>query len=80
MLTCAFKQPLDQHVYEGVIRILYHDMSDTNLAQVLSFMVDRELAVIKNDIARYYNADESQYLDVRKQLISCGYDDWLNEE
>lgn len=79
MLTCAFTHPLEQHTYEGVIRFLYYDMSDGCLAQVLSYMVDKEIAMIKDDIARYYNADESQYLDVREQLISCGYDDWLNE-
>lgn len=65
MLLRAFGVKVDQHVYEGVIRILYYDLPDSHVAQVLSYMVDRDMAVIKNEIAGYYNADESQYPDMR---------------
>lgn len=41
---------VDQHVYEGILRILYYDLPDSHVAQVLSYMVDRDMAVIKNEM------------------------------
>lgn len=49
MLLRAFGEKVDQHVYEGVIRILYYDLPDSHVAQVLSYMV-RDMAVIKNEM------------------------------
>lgn len=80
MLTTAFGKSLDQHDYEGVIRLLYSKMSDENLSVMLSYFVDKATTVIDNDIPKYYNADENDYFDVRERLIECGYEEWLNEE
>jgi|GEM_PF-5118612 len=50
MLLRAFGVKVDQHVYEGILRILYYDLPDSHVAQVLSYMVDRDMAVIKNEM------------------------------
>lgn len=65
--------------YFMVIKLLYEEMSDRNLALIIDIFSTKESYEIINDIYKAYdmNIDCS---DVKIKLKKNGYDDWLTEE
>jgi hypothetical protein len=83
LLQCAFPQGIGEQFYVPLISILYEQMSDRNLAQVIAEFTGRDYHSVLNDVYRV-GADlafSPQLVDsVRQRLMSCNYEAWLKGE
>ncbi|WNY84779.1 hypothetical protein NNQ28_10625 [Cronobacter dublinensis] len=80
MVFNGFGDKISQHEYEGLIVLLYEEMSDENLSKLLSYFIDKEPIIIHNDIAKYYKNDKELYMDVKVRLDNNDYANWLDDE
>ncbi len=81
MLKKAFPKGIDYTSYYPVVALLYENMSDKNLADIVSYFVDKDSSVILNDIyslnsVAINNKDKEE---VYKILKTAGYDEWIKE-
>lgn len=80
LIRRSYGSEVDRHEYEGLILFLYPELSDENLAIALSYFVDRDHFLIKNDIAIFCTASPLEYQDVKDRLSECGFVEWVNED
>ena len=82
LLKNAFPDGLNKDAYFAVIKLLYDDMSDRNLADVLSFVTGKPYEICYNDICgvSQRTLETSVYEFVKSRLYMNGYDDWLKED
>ncbi len=85
LLQCAFPQGIEESEYLPLLSILYKEMSDRSLAQVIAEWMGREYYAVLNDVYRVGAADlcplvsQGELDHVKQQLIQCGYEMWLLE-
>ncbi len=82
MLKKAFPKGIDYTFYFPVVYLLYDYMSDKNLADIISYFVDREYSIILNDI---YSINKVAINEADKRLVyeklkSAGFDEWSKEK
>jgi hypothetical protein len=83
LLKCAFPQGISEEFYSPLLAILYEEMSDRNLAQVIADFTGREYHAALNDVYRVASmATFSPELieAVQQKLMGCNYEDWLAGE
>ena len=62
--------------------LLYDEMSDRNLAEIVVHYTGRHYAVVLNDVYRVVTTDvpKAETIDkVKQRLLVCGYEEWLKE-
>lgn len=83
MLCDAFPEHcLTDKQYWHIIVLLYSEMSDRQLAKILSKFTDKEISIIYNDIAKISSLDytnDKEFNETKEKLIRCGYFQWLND-
>lgn len=80
LLQCAFPQRIEGQEYLPLLSVLYEQMSDRGLAQVVAEFTGREYPAVLNDVYRIGMAEGSFAVEeVKQKLIRCGYEKWLIE-
>jgi hypothetical protein len=87
LLQCTFPQGIEDQEYLPLLSILYEQMSDRSLAQVIAEFTGKDYPAVLNDVYRVGAAksfssavEVEEVLDsVKQNLIRCGYEKWLLE-
>jgi hypothetical protein len=85
LLQCAFPQGIGEQEYFPLLSILYEQMSNRSLAQVIAEFTGKEYPVVLNDVYRVGAAEafsstvEEVTDSVKQKLIHCDYEKWLLE-
>lgn len=85
LLQCAFPQGIEEQEYLPLLSILYEEMSDRSLAQVIAEFTGREYYAVLNDVYRVGAGEpvsssiEDTIDQVKQKLIRCDYEKWLIE-
>lgn len=86
LLQCAFPQGIEEQEYLPVLSILYEEMSDRSLAQVIADFTGKDYLAVLNDVYRVGAAEvfssstvENVRDSVKQKLIRCNYEKWLLE-
>ena len=83
LLQCAFPQGIEEQEYLPLLSILYEQMSDRSLAQVIAEFTGREYHAALNDVYRVGAAEASKVGEVvdsvNQKLMRCDYEKWLVE-
>jgi hypothetical protein len=80
LLQCAFPQGIDEQFYLPLLSILYEEISDRNLAQVIAEFTGRDYYSVLNDVYRVAVTSEfapEHIKSVRQKLMNCNYEEWL---
>ncbi|CBN56984.1 MULTISPECIES: DUF3349 domain-containing protein [Kamptonema] len=79
LIERAFPDGINQEDYLPLLALLYEQMSDRNLAEVVAYYTEKDYYSVLNDV---YSVQSSDVLisKVKERLLACGYDDWLQEE
>jgi len=81
LIKRSFPDEIKSKYYLPIMNILGEELSDRNLAEVMSFFVDIDPVLILNDVYRSYTEEVDDIL--KDEIISLfeknGYQDWLNE-
>lgn len=83
LLQCAFPQGISEQFYLPLLSILYEEMSDRNLAQVIAEFTGREYHAVLNDVYRVASTLtlSSELIGaVQQKLMGCNYEEWLAGE
>ncbi|QZZ20446.1 DUF3349 domain-containing protein [Leptothermofonsia sichuanensis E412] len=85
LLQCASPEGIEEQEYFPLLPILYEQMSDRSLAQVIAEFTGKEYPTFLNDVYRVGAAGVlssvvEEVLDsVKQKLIYCDYEKWLLE-
>jgi hypothetical protein len=83
LLQCTFPQGISDEFYLPLLSILYEEMSDRNLAEVISEFTRRDYHTVLNDVYRVAAIPISspELVEfVRQKLTNCNYEKWLVED
>ncbi|MBZ0296252.1 MAG: DUF3349 domain-containing protein [Anaerolineae bacterium] len=83
MLKCAFPDKVSTDDYIALMAILHSEMSFRNIADVLSAITQKSYGEVYNDVCGFQPSDVAHQVDiksVKKRLISCGFEAWLQED
>lgn len=84
MLTSAFPNGIDSDNYSPILSILYEEMSDRNIATVISLFTGKEYGKVLNDIysvaSGLNKVDKQAVINIKQYLLSFGYEKWLNSD
>lgn len=81
LIKSAFPDGIDEEVYLPLIAVIYEEMSDRNIAELFSILMQKDKDIVLNDVYKASSMD----LDLEKSrliehLDKFGYQDWLKEE
>ncbi len=81
MLKEAFDKGLSEAEYDATIKVLYDEMSDRNIAIVLSLITNKDESQVINDVYRVSQSNiEDGVVDKVKSILKpLGYEEWLDE-
>ena len=82
LIQCAFPNGIETQDYLPLLALLYDEMSDRNLAEIVVHYTGRHYAVVLNDVYRVVTTDvpKAETIDkVKQRLLVCGYEEWLKE-
>jgi hypothetical protein len=84
LLQCAFPQGVETQEYLPLLSILYEQMSDRSLAQVIAELTGKEYSIVLNDIYHVGSNTlptevRAALLSVQQKLTNCNYENWLTE-
>ncbi len=85
LLQCAFPQGVEKQEYLPLLSILYEQMSDRSLAQVIAEFTGREYHAVLNDVYQvgaaetFLSRGEEALSSVKQKLMHCDYEKWLIE-
>ncbi|MBV8887988.1 MAG: DUF3349 domain-containing protein [Chroococcidiopsidaceae cyanobacterium CP_BM_RX_35] len=85
LLECAFPQGIEEQEYLPLLSILYAQMSDRSLAQVIAEFTGSEYHAVLNDVYRVgaaetFSSEVQEVLNsVKQRLMPCDYEKWLIE-
>lgn len=79
LLQCAFPQGIEEKEYFPLLSVLYEQMSDRSLAQVIAEFTGREYSAVLNDVYQVGMEGSFGGEEVKQRLIRCGYEKWLLE-
>lgn len=83
LINCAFPDGIDPELYLPLLALLYDEMSDRNLAEVVATYTGKDYYRVLNDV---YHVNSTHALEVeaiakvRQRLLPCGYEKWLEQE
>lgn len=82
LINCTFPDGIESEAYFPLLALLYDEMSDRNLAEIVAECTGKDYSVVLNDVYRvkYTNVPEPEAIDkVRRRLLPCGYEKWLEQ-
>jgi hypothetical protein len=84
LLQCAFPQGIDEQEYLLLLSVLYEEMSERSLAQVIAEFTKKNYHTVLNDVYRVgtteiFSPTEKILQSIKQKLIHCGYEKWLAE-
>ncbi|HAC62390.1 MAG TPA: DUF3349 domain-containing protein [Cyanothece sp. UBA12306] len=82
LLKSAFPNGIDEQSYYPLLALLYEEMSDRNLAEVISQYTNQSYESVLNDIYRVASTDISSLEKIsklREYLLDYDYQKWLEE-
>ncbi|MGK7875804.1 MAG: DUF3349 domain-containing protein [Xenococcaceae cyanobacterium] len=82
LIQCAFPDGVEAEAYFPLLALLYDEMSNRNLAEVVAHYTRKDYYLILNDVYRVKSTDvpsPQAIAKVRRRLLACGYEDWLDE-
>ncbi len=82
LIQCAFPNGIETQDYLPLLALLYDQMSDRNLAEIVVDYTGRHYAVVLNDVYRVVTTDvpKAETIDkVKQRLLVCGYEEWFKE-
>jgi hypothetical protein len=84
LLQCAFPQGITEQEYLPLLSILYEQMSDRSLAQVIAELTGKEYSIVLNDIYRIGSTAlltevKAALPSIQQKLRHCNYEQWLTE-
>ncbi|MNJ50969.1 hypothetical protein D3C77_462610 [compost metagenome] len=83
MLKSAFPNGIGNEDYYPIMCLLYEYMSDRNLAEVISSITEKDIAIILNDIQKSVSVNlpsDEVMQKIRKKLLPYGFEEWTEEE
>lgn len=83
LLKRAYPHGIDTESYLCLLSLLSKEMSDRNLAEVISYYTGKNYNLVLNDIYKVesFAVTYSQNLTkVKEHLLTVGYQDWLEED
>ena len=82
LIQCAFPKGIEPQNYLPLLALLSEEMSDRNLAEVVAYYSGKEYSVVINDVYRVQSIDlptSEAIANLKKRLLICGYEQWLEE-
>ncbi|QJB45563.1 DUF3349 domain-containing protein [Dolichospermum flos-aquae] len=82
LIQCAFPKGIEPQNYLPLLALLSEEMSDRNLAEVVAYYSGKDYSVVLNDVYRVQsiNIPTSEAIaNLKKRLLICGYEQWLEE-
>lgn len=82
LIKRAFPDGIESVAYLPLLALLYDEMSDRNLAEVVALYTGKDYYIVLNDVYRVRSTDVTELeaiAKVRRRLLACGYEDWLEE-
>ncbi len=82
LIECAFPNGIETQDYLPLLALLYDEISDRNLAEVVAHYTGKHYGVVLNDVYRVQSTDvpTPEAIDKVKQcLLACSYEEWLKE-
>ncbi len=81
MLSNAFPNGLEESMLLPVIRVLYEEMSDRNIAVVLAHLTGKDESILLNKVytAAALSSKSESVKKVQDILRDHGYEEWLKE-
>lgn len=82
LLSETFPEGISEEYYWIILYLLYNDMSDENLAIVMSDFVDKSIGIISNDIYRVCQMEFDSALlhEIENRLERHGFIDWKKND
>ncbi|MEH1790446.1 DUF3349 domain-containing protein [Nostoc sp.] len=83
LIQCAFPQGIDEQKYLPMLSILYTNMSDRSLAQVIADYTGKDYHIVLNDVYRVGSMTtfSDEVIDsVKQKLNTPDYEKWLADE
>ncbi len=83
MINCAFPDGIESEAYLPLLALLYDEMSDRSLARLVADYTGKDYYIVLNDVYRVKSTDvpsPESIARVRKRLLACGYEEWLEQE
>jgi Protein of unknown function (DUF3349) len=82
LLQRTFPDGIEVQDYLPLLALLYDEMSDRNLAEVVAHYTGKDYGIVLNDVYRVRSTDipKIEAIDkVKQSLLACGYEAWLQE-
>jgi hypothetical protein len=82
LIQCAFPKGIEPQNYLPLLALLSEEMSDRNLAEVVAYYSGKDYSVVINDVYRVQSIDlptSEAIANLKKRLLICGYEQWLEE-
>jgi Protein of unknown function (DUF3349) len=82
LIQSAFPNGIESWAYLPLLALLYKDMSDRNLAEVIAHCTDKDYELVLNDIYRAVSTSKPEpeaITEVKQYLQKFGYTEWLEE-
>ena len=82
LIQCAFPKGIEPQNYLPLLALLSEEMSDRNLAEVVAYYSGKDYSVVLNDVYRVQSIDiptSEAIANLKKRLLICGYEQWLDE-
>jgi Protein of unknown function (DUF3349) len=82
LIQGAFPNGIEPGAYLPLLALLYEDMSDRNLAEVIAHCTGRDYELVLNDIYRAVSTAQPEpeaITEVKQRLQKFGYTEWLAE-
>ena len=82
LIQNAFLKGIELQSYLPLLSLLSEEMSDRNLAEVVAYYSGKDYSVVLNDVYRVLSIDVPTFeaiANLKKRLLICGYEQWLEE-
>lgn len=83
LIQCAFFKGIEADAYLPLLALLYDEMSDRGLAHVVAHYTGKRYGIVLNDVYRVKSTEvpsPESIAKVKQRLLSCGYEEWLEED
>ncbi|NJK75810.1 MAG: DUF3349 domain-containing protein [Oscillatoriales cyanobacterium RU_3_3] len=82
LIERAFPDGVKEEDYLPLLTLLYDEMSDRNLAEVMAHCTGKDYYLVLNDVyavSSIVARDTEAIAKLNEHLLSCGYAEWLAE-
>ncbi|MEG3848973.1 DUF3349 domain-containing protein [Microcoleus sp. herbarium19] len=82
LIQRAFPDGIKEEDYFPLLALLYDEISDRNLAEVMAHSTGKDYSIVLNDVysvGSTYAPDAKAIAKLKKHLLGCGYAEWLEE-